>query len=60
MSILQGILVSLALACYFGVETRGMVFSGTDERPSRAVRSGGSRGGGGGVFFWGTGYRGGK
>jgi hypothetical protein len=45
------------LVGYLGIESRGMVFSGTDTKPSLYTGGGGS--GGGGVF-WGTGYRGGK
>lgn len=60
MSVLQGILVAVVLVGYIGAEARGMVFSSTDGRPSPTVQGGRSRGGGGGVFFWGTGYRGGK
>ena len=47
------------LVAYLGIETRGMVFSGTDVKPSIYDSTGGGRGGGG-VFFWGSGYRGGK
>lgn len=53
---------------YLAMETRGVVFSGTDSKPAiyssrgrRGGRSSTRRGrGGGGVFFWGSGYRGGK
>ena len=49
------------LVTYVVIETRGVVFAGTDRRPSTsAVYSGGRSGGGGGIFFWGSGYRGGK
>lgn len=55
------------LVGYLAIESRGVVFAGTDAKPSiySSRRSGGSsssrRGrGGGGVFFWGSGYRGGK
>ncbi len=52
------------IATYFTWEVRGTVFSGTDARPSLSSgqSSGGrsGRSGGGGVFFWGSGYRGGK
>lgn len=53
---------ALALLGYLSVSARGMIFSGTDGRPSFADRSraAGRRPGGGG-FFWGVGgYRGGK
>jgi hypothetical protein len=43
---------------YLAMETRGLVFSGTDTKPS--IYSGGGGRGGGGAVFWGTGYRGGK
>jgi len=47
------------LVGYLGAEMRGMIWSGTDTFPGYS--SGGSgRSGGGGVFFWGSGYRGGK
>ncbi len=52
---------------YFVTEMRGTVFSGTDSRPSpssgrsgKGGRGSGRRRGGGGVFFFGSGYRGGK
>ena len=48
------------LVAYLGIETRGMVFSGTDAKPSIYDRGGGRGSGGGGVIFWGSGYRGGK
>jgi hypothetical protein len=49
------------LVGYLAIETRGMVFSGTDSKPSLYSGGGGSGGrGGGGVIFWGSGYRGGK
>ena len=50
------------LVGFLAVETRGMVFSGTDGPLStQSARSvdGRSRSGGG-VFFFGSGYRGGK
>lgn len=51
------------LVSYAGTQFRGAVFSGSDSRSAITAasggRSGGSRGGGG-VFFWGSGYRGGK
>lgn len=51
---------SLALITYLGIAARGIVFSGTDGRPSHSVRSSTGRRSGGG-FFWGVGgYRGGK
>jgi hypothetical protein len=54
-------LVGLALIVgYLAVETRGMIFSRTDTKPSRYDGSGGGGGGGGGAVFWGSGYRGGK
>lgn len=61
MSFLYGLLgVGLVLG-YFVVETRGLVFSGTDTRPSSSVRSrSGSAGGGSGPIIWGSGFRGGK
>lgn len=61
MSILHGLFGFGLLFGYLVIESRGIVFSGTDHRPL-AVRSssGGRSGGGGGVFFWGSGYRGGK
>lgn len=65
MSKLYLLLGAGLVVSYFTMEVRGMVFSGTDKRPSvyssksSSGRSGRS-GGGGGVFFWGSGYRGGK
>ena len=51
----------IALATYLGIAAQGVIFSGTDERPSYTTRSGAGRRGGGGGFFWGVGgYRGGK
>jgi hypothetical protein len=47
------------LVGYLAIESRGVVFSGTDSKPSMVDGSRGGRGGGG-TFFWGTGYRGGK
>lgn len=53
------------ITTYFTWEVRGKVFSGTDKRPSvyssrSSSGTSGRRSGGGGVFFWGSGYRGGK
>lgn len=51
------------IVTYCTWEVRGVVFSGTDTRPSMSSGSSGGRSGrsgGGGVFFWGSGYRGGK
>ena len=50
------------LVGYVGAELRGTVYSGTDARPSpyASGSSGSGRSGGGGVFVWGSGYRGGK
>lgn len=49
------------IVTYLVIEIRGVVFAGTDRRPSAdLVFSGGRRGGGGGIFFWSSGYRGGK
>ena len=53
------LIAGAALLCgYLGIEARGMVFSGTDSKPS--LYTGGGGGSGGGGVFWGTGYRGGK
>lgn len=50
--------LSAALAVwYLSFTSRGVIFGGTDSRPSLG---GGGGGGGGGVFYWGSGYRGGK
>lgn len=54
-----------ALVGYLGIAGWGVVFSGTDGRPSYAIQSGGGRSTvgrrPGGGFFWGVGgYRGGK
>jgi hypothetical protein len=48
---------ALLVLAYLVVSIRGVVFSGTDERPRPyASRSSG----GGGIHFWGSGYSGGK
>lgn len=61
MSILHAVFGLVLVGGYLAVEQRGMVFSGTDERPAPpSVRGGSGRGSGGGVFFFGSGYRGGK
>jgi hypothetical protein len=60
MSKLYLIAGGVLLIGYLGIETRGMVFSATDAKPSIHRGGGGSGRGGGGVVFWGTGYRGGK
>lgn len=50
------------LVTYIVIESRGMIFAGSDRRPSAYMVSSGGRsgGGGGGIFYWGSGYRGGK
>ena len=52
----------LALLTYLGISARGVIFSGTDDRPSYTVRSHSGRNPGGRTgFWWGVGgYRGGK
>lgn len=59
MNALQILLGGALVLGYAYVESRGMVFSGGDERPRPGYVGGGSRGGGG-IFVWGSGYRGGK
>ena len=58
MRLAQGVLGVAVIFGYLLVEGRGMVFSRTDNRPRPGYQSGRPRGGG--FFFWGTGYRGGK
>ncbi|MBX2810297.1 MAG: hypothetical protein KTR25_00740 [Myxococcales bacterium] len=59
MGIIQGMVGVIVILGYLLVESRGIIFSETDQRPvyghyGRSGRRGGN------IFFWGSGYRGGK
>ncbi len=58
MSKLYVLAGSALLIGYLAIESRGMIFAGTDSKPSLYTGRGGGRGGG--TVLWGTGYRGGK
>ncbi len=62
MSKIYAVIGSALLAAYLTIEVRGIVFSSATDTKGSIGRSsrGGRSSGGGGVFFWGSGYRGGK
>lgn len=57
---LYWVIGALTLAGYLSLEAQGVIFGGTDPRPGIGMASSGGGSRGGGVFFTGSGYRGGK